>query len=43
MYTVAAAYGYIMPEDDPYAWHAHAVVDSVEALRGHVNPLLKVS
>ncbi len=40
MYTVAAAYGYIIPGDDPHAWHAHAVVDSVEALRGHVGPML---
>lgn len=42
MYTVAAAYGYLLPDDDPHAWHAHAVVDSVEALSDHTRPLLRV-
>lgn len=32
MYTIAAAYGYIEPGDDPRAWGADAIVDSSEAL-----------
>ena len=43
MYTVAAAYGYILPTDNPHSWHAHAVVNSVAALRGHTNPLLNIN
>ena len=32
LYTIAAAYGYIEPGDDPGAWGADAVADSSEAL-----------
>ena len=28
MYTIAAAYGYIEPGDDPYSWGADAHADS---------------
>ncbi len=42
MHTVAASYGYILPSDNPHTWNAHRVVDSVESLRHHVNPLLDI-
>ncbi len=42
MHTVAAAYGYILPTDNPHTWNAHTVVDSVEELRNHVNSLLGI-
>jgi 2-phosphoglycolate phosphatase len=34
MYTVAAAYGYIEPGDDPGRWGADVIVDTPEALAG---------
>lgn len=40
MYTVAAAYGYIPPNDSASSWHADVVVDSVQTLIDTINPLL---
>lgn len=33
MYTIATAYGYIVPNDSAYAWNADVVVESVDELR----------
>ena len=32
MLTVAAAYGYVTPDDDPATWDAHELVDTTEEL-----------
>jgi len=32
MHTVAAAYGYVTPDDDPTAWNAHELVANTEEL-----------
>lgn len=32
MHTVAAAYGYVTPDDDPAAWNAHELVANTEEL-----------
>jgi phosphoglycolate phosphatase len=34
MYTIAAAYGYIEPDDDPYSWGANACADNSNDLLG---------
>ena len=38
MYTIAAAYGYIEPEDDPASWGADARADCSRALQGLILP-----
>ena len=38
LYTVAAAYGYIEPDDDPVRWGADALVTDSEALAGALLP-----
>ncbi|MFK8029479.1 MAG: HAD family hydrolase [Gammaproteobacteria bacterium] len=43
MYTIAAAYGYILPSDDPYSWNAHKVATSVAELCEHANSVLGIA
>jgi phosphoglycolate phosphatase len=38
MYTIAAAYGYIEPDDDPASWGADARADCSTALHGLILP-----
>lgn len=33
MYTIATAYGYILPNDSAHSWNAHAVASTVDELR----------
>jgi hypothetical protein len=32
MYAIAALYGYLQKDADPYSWHANAYVNSSEEL-----------
>jgi phosphoglycolate phosphatase len=36
MYTIAAAYGYIEPGDDPYSWGANTLADRSTDLHRHI-------